>query len=131
MSVDALQYVPNKRVALGEVARLLSPGGRLVFAAFELDPDRVAGLPVLGDDPVSDYRGLLREVGFRVVSYDETPGWRDRVDRTYSALLAARDALAPEMGEQALGALLMEVTLTLEVGPYRRRILAVAVDQRP
>jgi SAM-dependent methyltransferase len=131
MSVDALQYVPDKSVALGEVARLLSPGGRLVFTAFELNPDRVADLPVLGVDPISDYRALLREGGFRVDSYDETPGWRHRVDRTYSALLAARDALAPEMGEQALGALLMEVTLTLEVGPYQRRILAVAVKQEP
>jgi hypothetical protein len=35
------------------------------------------------------------------------------------------------MGEQALGALLMEVTLTLDVGPYQRRILAVAVKQEP
>ena len=38
MSVDALQYVPDKTAALVEVARILHPGGRFAFVAFELDP---------------------------------------------------------------------------------------------
>lgn len=55
MTVDALQYARDKRKALVEVARILCPGGRFAFVAFELDAERVAGLPVW-DDPVSDYR---------------------------------------------------------------------------
>jgi ubiquinone/menaquinone biosynthesis C-methylase UbiE len=35
MSIDSLQYVPDKRATFREVARLLRPGGRFVFTAFE------------------------------------------------------------------------------------------------
>lgn len=52
MSVDALQYAPDKRSALDEMIRVLRPGGRLAFIAFEVDPSKVTGLPVLGVDPV-------------------------------------------------------------------------------
>ena len=40
MTVDALQYAPHKLAAIREFARILHPSGRLVFAAFELDPDK-------------------------------------------------------------------------------------------
>ncbi len=36
MSVDALQYVPDKTAALVEVARILRPGGRFAFVALSL-----------------------------------------------------------------------------------------------
>jgi ubiquinone/menaquinone biosynthesis C-methylase UbiE len=38
-----LQYAPNKAQAFAEVARILRPGGRFAFVAFELDQSRVAG----------------------------------------------------------------------------------------
>ena len=126
LSVDAMQYLPDKRAALREVWRVLAPGGRFAFTAFELDPERVAGLPVLGTDPVADYAPLLGDAGFTVESYAETPDWQDRLDATYRAVVGAHDTLMTEMGERALGALLMEVSLTLELRPYRRRVLVVA-----
>jgi SAM-dependent methyltransferase len=126
MSADALQYAPDKQAALDEAARILRPGGRLVFACFELDPDRVAGLPVLGTDPVNDYRPLLEHAGFDVASYGETPGWRIRLTAAYQAIIDEETALTTEMGATAYGALLGEVSLTLQVNPYRRRILATA-----
>lgn len=126
LSVDALQYLPDKRAALREVWRVLAPGGRFAFTAFELDPERVAGLPVLGTDPVADYEPLLDDTGFTVESCDETTHWQDRLEATYRAVVAAHDTLAGEMGQQALGALLMEVSLTLELRPYRRRVIVVA-----
>ena len=43
ISVDALQYAPDKRARLKEAARILRPGGRLVFTAFEVEPQRVEG----------------------------------------------------------------------------------------
>src|SRR5216117_937505 len=52
MSVDALQYAPDKAAALRESARIIRPTGTLAFFAFELDPERARGLPVIGDDPV-------------------------------------------------------------------------------
>ena len=126
MSIDALQYAEDKRAAFAEVARLLVPGGRFAFTAFELDPDRVAGLPVLGVDPIADYAPLLRDAGFEVETYEETPDWKHHLEAAYSAIIAEREALTREMGEQASGALLLEMTLTLEVTPYRRRVFVVA-----
>jgi SAM-dependent methyltransferase len=126
LSVDALQYLPDKRAALREVWRVLAPGGRFAFTAFELDPERVVGLPVLGTDPVADYATLLGEVGFTVESCNETRDWQDRLEATYRAVVTAHDTLLEEMGQHALGALLMEVSLTLEVRPYRRRVIVVA-----
>jgi len=126
MSVDALQYAPDKRAAMAEAARILSPGGRCVFTAFELDPVRAEGLPVVGTDPVDDYRPLLEEAGFAVDAYEETRSWRERLVANYEAVLAHRTELADQMGDAAMGPLLMEVMLTLEHQPYRRRILAAS-----
>jgi SAM-dependent methyltransferase len=126
MSEDALQYAPDKRAAMAEAARILRPGGRLVFTAFELDPDRVAGLPVFGVDPVDDYRPLLTEAGFSVEVYDEAPGWPEPVTATYSALLDASEALTQEMGAAAATALFSELTITLQQQPYQRRVLVAA-----
>jgi SAM-dependent methyltransferase len=125
-SEDALQYAPDKRAAFAEAARILRPGARLVFTAFELEPNRVAGLPVFGVDPVADYRPLLAEAGFTVDLYEPVPGWPEPLTATYSALIEAGQALADEMGQTAAAALLTELTLTLQQRPYRRRVLAVA-----
>jgi len=129
MSEDAIQYAPNKSAAMREAARILRPGGRLVFTAFELDPGHVQGLPVLGEDPVDDYRPLLGAAGFSITAYEEAPGWPEPVSTTYRALLDARDALMKEMGQAAATALFTELTLTLEAGIYRRRVLMAATRQ--
>jgi SAM-dependent methyltransferase len=126
MSEDALQYAPDKSAALREIARILRPGGRFVFTAFELEPDRVSGLPVLGDDPVSEYIPLLQATGFAIDAYEETPGWPEPTRSAYQTLLDAKEALIEEMGQVAALALFSELTLTLEREPYRRRVLAVA-----
>lgn len=126
MSEDALQYAPNKLAALREAARILRPGGRLVFTAFEVDPVRAAGLPVLGADPEDDYVPILEQAGFEVNHYDEMAGWPEPMTTTYRAVIAARPALIEEMADLAVNALLAELSLTLERQPYRRRVLAVS-----
>lgn len=128
-SEDALQYAPDKRSAFAEAARIMRPGGRFVFTAFELDPSRVADLPVLGADPADDYRPLLETAGFTVGVYEEVPGWSESVTSAYSGVLAAKDPLVEEMGEAAFAALAFEMSLTLERKPYRRRVLAAATKQ--
>jgi SAM-dependent methyltransferase len=126
MSVDALQYAPDKAAAFREFARIIHPGGRLAFAAFALDPQRSAALPVLNLDPVDDYRPLLARAGFHIDVYEETDAWFDRLTASYGAIVAARDALMTEMGERAANALLFETSLTLEHRPYSSRVFVSA-----
>jgi ubiquinone/menaquinone biosynthesis C-methylase UbiE len=126
MSLDALQYAPDKQAACDEAARILRAGGRFVFACFELAPERVAGLPVLGTDAVADYAPLLERAGFDVLAYDETPGWRERLTATYQGVLDAADELTAEMGSAAYAALSGEISLTLQLQPYRRRVMCRA-----
>lgn len=130
MSLDALQYAPGKQAALVEIARILRPNARFVFACFEVDAARVAGVPVLGADPVGDYRPLLERAGFDVVSYEQTPRWHERVTAAYHNVIDAIDVLRQEMSEAACDALLAEMSLTLNIKPYTRRVLAV-VGRRP
>jgi len=126
MSEDALQYAPDKLAAMTEIKRILQTGGRFVFTAFELDPDRASGLPILGEDPVSDYRGPLEHAGFLVELYEKAPGWPEPMTTVYQSLLSAREALSAEMGDRALTALFAELTITLERRPYHRRVFVSA-----
>lgn len=129
MTIEAFQYAPDKRAALTEFARILKPGARAGLVCFEVDPVKAAGLPVLGVDPVADYAPLLEEVGFVVESYEETPGWSDRVYPTFSALIDAADALSAEMGQRGAAGVLSEAMLTVAVQPYPRRVAIVARRQ--
>lgn len=126
MTIDAFQYGPDKAAACREIARVLRHGGRFSFTAFEVDPAKVAGLPVLGTDPVPDYRGPLEAAAFEIESYEETHGWRERLTDAYSGVLEVADELRIEMGDAAVDALESEMSLTLAVDPYPRRVLAVA-----
>ena len=127
MSIEAFQYAPDKRAALAEFARILKRGAKVGIVCFEVDPAKVAGLPVLGVDPVSDYMPLLADAGFEVVAYEETPGWVERVYGTFQAVVDAADALNAEMGERAAAGALSEAMLTVAIRPYPRRVLIVAV----
>ncbi len=75
---------------------------------------------------VSDYRPVLEAAGFTVEIYDEALGWPEPMTTTYSAIIEAKEALTQEMGEAATGALLLEMSLTLEHQPYSRRVFVAA-----
>ena len=96
VSIEAFQYAPDKRAALAELHSILRPGARIGIICFEVDPSKVAGLPVLGVDPHSNYAPILEAAGFAVD------------------------------GERAAAGVLAEATLTVQTRPYPRRILLVA-----
>lgn len=125
MSIDALQYVPDKSKAFAEVLRILRPGGRFAFVAFELDPARVAGLP-FWEDPVADYRPALEAAGFTTLRYEQLLGWADQVAAGFDAILAQRAALEAELGTEAAAATVMEAAVTVELQPYCGHVFAVA-----
>lgn len=126
VSFDALQYAPGKAEACAEMARVVTPGGRVAVTAFEVIADRASDLPVLGDDPVDDYRPQLERAGFAVDTYEATPAWETRLTAAYRAILDHAELLESEMGVDAYGALALEVAVTLERRPYRRRVLILA-----
>ena len=126
VSIDALQYAPNKMDAFAEIARVLRPNGRLLFTAFEVHAKRAAGLPVLGLDPVDDFRPVVEQNGFTIVGYDETAGWQNRVTSTYQAIRRDQNRLVSEMGAVAATALAFEVSAMLDSQIFRRRVRMIA-----
>jgi SAM-dependent methyltransferase len=126
VSVDALQYAPDKAAAFAECARILRAGRRLAFMAFEIDATRAAGLPVFGADPVGDFRPLLERAGFAIDIYEETPGWQERIASTDGAVRAALPTLSQEAGSWAAAALSFEISATLDSHVIQRRVFVVA-----
>lgn len=129
MTVDALQYAPDKTRALVEVARILRPGGRFAFVAFELDAERIAAVPGVWEDPVGDFRPLLATTGFEVLTYEQIPGWERHVADGFGAVVAQRDRLEAELGPAAAAALVLEASLTLQLEQYSGHVLAIC--ERP
>jgi ubiquinone/menaquinone biosynthesis C-methylase UbiE len=126
MSIDAFQYAPGKRAAFTELARIMRPGARAGIICFEVNPATVEGLPVLGADPVADYRPLMAAAGLTVEAYEETPGWAERVYAAFSAIAASSGMLIAEMGQRAAESIVAEAAVTVQMKPYPRRIMAVA-----
>lgn len=124
MTIDALQYAPDKSAAITEFARIVRPGGRFCFVAFELEASRIEGMG-LWEDPVGDYRPLLDRAGFDVLSYAQIPGWQEAVQAGFGATVEQQDTLAAEMGPDAAGALALEAAITLQLEPYCGHVLAV------
>lgn len=125
MTVDALQYAPDKAKALLEMARILRPGGRCAIVAFELDASHTAGLP-FWEDPVPDYRPLIERAGLRLTSYEQLPEWHSLVTAGFGAIVAEQATLETELGAAAAAATLLEASITLALEPYRGHVLAVA-----
>ncbi len=114
---------------MAEAARILRPGGRFVFTAFELNPETAANLPILGVDMVDDYRPLLDKAGFSVEIYEEVPGWPEPMTAAYAEVVEAKEKLTEDMGEAPVGALVLEMSMTLGAKPYKRRVLVAATKR--
>jgi ubiquinone/menaquinone biosynthesis C-methylase UbiE len=128
MTIDALQYAPDKRAAISEMARVVKPGGRVGIIAFELEPARVEGMGVW-DDPIADYQPLLSGAGFEVTEYAQIAGWEQAVRRGFGRVVELQDELTAEMGEPAAAALVLEAAITLELEPYRGHAFVIATKR--
>jgi hypothetical protein len=62
----------------------------------------------------------------RIIDLEETLGWWDRLVAAYSAVIAAEGTLRLQLGNDAMDALLLEMSLTLQRRPYPRRVFVVA-----
>ncbi len=116
MSVDAFWLFPDKPSAAAEIARILQPGGRLVFTTWDCTITPPGWQPQL-----ADHHALLQQAGFVVETYEETPDWERRQRAFYDAFDAARTELVAEMGDLAHG-LFSDPSYII----YRKRILVVA-----
>jgi SAM-dependent methyltransferase len=125
MSIDALVFAPSKPAAAVELARILTPGGRLVLTSWDYH-SQPAGRPA----QVSDHRPLLERAGFDVLGYHETHAWRDRQQRTGQALLAAAAELAAESGGTAAERRARIAEMNATLATMTRRVLVIA-QRRP
>ena len=125
MSIDALLFAASKPAAAAELARILTPGGRLVLTSWDYH-SQPAGRPA----QVTDHRPLLDQAGFDVLSYQETHAWRDRQQRTGQALLAAAAELAAESGGPAARQRARITEMNANLATITRRVLVTA-QRRP
>ncbi|GAA4513534.1 hypothetical protein GCM10023191_080740 [Actinoallomurus oryzae] len=127
MSVDALTFAPDKQQALREIARILTPGGRLVFTSWDYrrTPDN-------RPPQVADHRPLLDRAGFDVLAYQETTDWRNRWQATSEGMIAHRAELVAELGEERAEATVQSLRRQLDdqLPLATRRVLAVAERRR-
>ena len=121
MSIDALLFAPSKPAAAAELARILTPGGRLVLTSWDYH-SQPAGRPA----QVTDHRPLLDQAGFDVLSYQETHAWRDRQQRTGQAMLAAAAELAAESGSTAEQQRARITEMNATIATISRRVLVTA-----
>ncbi len=121
MSVDSFWLFPDKPAVAAEVARILRPGGRFVFTTWDFGQTPPGWPP-----QVADHRELLRETGFQVQTYEETPDWRQRQVAVYEGILAAQAQLVNELGEPAALDMISEARHMPAVLEQSQRVLVVA-----
>ncbi len=117
LSIDALAFIPDPLTAIKEVARILRSKAFLVFTTWENKRS----------PKFNDYRPFLRDTGFKIKTYSETPDWKQRQREVYQKTLELKDLLIKDMGRDRAFSYIMEAKKYLPELNYLRRILAVAM----
>jgi SAM-dependent methyltransferase len=118
LSVDALPFTPDKVVAMREIHRILRPGGRLVFSAWETtDPDDIG---------VADWEPHLTAGGLELEDRREHPGCHDRWLALYALWRENEAELRREVGDDAVNGMLAEASDRPARMAKRRSLLITA-----
>jgi ubiquinone/menaquinone biosynthesis C-methylase UbiE len=117
VSIDVIIFVPDPLAAIREAARILRPKSFFVFTTWENKRSH----------RVKDYRPYLRDTGFKIISYSETPNWKQRQQEVYQKTLELKDLLIKDMGRDGAFLYIMEAKDYLPILNNLRRILVVAM----
>lgn len=117
ISIDVLHFLPDMLVAFKQVARILRSKSFFVFTSCEHKKS----------PKLYDYRPYLRDAGFQVKTYIETPDWNDRQREVYQKIIELKKVLIKDMGRDGAFAWIMDAKTYLPMLDDLRRILAVAI----
>ena len=117
ISIDVIQYLPDKLAGICEVERILRSDAFFAFITWE-EKNQPNG--------VDDYRPLLRKAGLRVKVYNKSPDWERRQREVYEEILKSKKILINDMGSEVGSIYIMEAKVHLRKLENMRRILAVA-----
>ncbi|HEY4993029.1 MAG TPA: class I SAM-dependent methyltransferase [Nakamurella sp.] len=118
-SGDAFFFASDLIEALGEVRRVLRPGGRLVMTVCVSLDDQPSAHPL-------DWRPLLRQVGLLPLRQEETPGDREHATAMYAAWIAHEAELRDELPARAVDEMIDEARSVGGRLARMRRVLVVA-----
>ena len=117
VSIDVISFIPDPLAAIKEVARILRPKASFVFTMWENKTS----------EKIQDYRSYLRDTGFKILSYSETPNWKQRQKEVYQKTLDLKNQLIKDMGRDGAFAYILEAKRFLPTINDSKRILAVAM----
>jgi ubiquinone/menaquinone biosynthesis C-methylase UbiE len=122
ISLDVLAFVPDKKAAAAEVARVLKSGGRFGFTTWE----QSGFSQRLNAEQCPDHRSLLEAAGFEVEIHEEPARWREQQRAFSEGIIAAESALAEEMEPAAHARYLAMARGMLADLAVRRYVMGVA-----
>lgn len=123
MSIDALQFMPDKTAVLAEVRRILRPNARFALTTWESSESDPNAPENPNDRPL---RTLLEEAGFSIERYEATPAWRRFAKALYEGWLREKEPLVAEMGAESYASLEEEATDLLPKLDEQERVLIVS-----
>lgn len=116
ISIDVLVYIPEVSVAISEVSRILHSEAKFLFTTWEKKrPSKL-----------NDYRLFLRNAGFKIEAYNETPDWERLQREFYQLVLDNKEMLIKDMGKEESSPFIIEAESIISVLKYLRRIFVVA-----
>jgi ubiquinone/menaquinone biosynthesis C-methylase UbiE len=123
ISIDALQFMPDKAAVLAEVRRILRANARFALTTWEPTESEPGAPESPNNRPL---RMLLEEAGFSVERYESTPAWRRLAKVMYEGWLREKEPLVAEMGAESYAALEEEATTLLPKLDDAERVLIVS-----
>ena len=117
VSIDVISFLPDPLAAIKEAARILRSKAIFAFTTWENKKSQ----------EINDYRPFLRNAGFEIKTYIETPDWKQRQRKVYEKTLERKKVLIKDMGREGDFGWIMEAKSFLPTLNDVRRILAVAM----